>query len=290
MNRRFSSTVVGLFLFGGLVPSSACAQNTGRINFTSIDQEIELGKQLAAQIEPQLTLIQDPAINQYIDRVGQSLVRNSDSKLPVTFKVVKSDRINAFTLPGGLVYLNIAVVLSAENEAELAAVIATQVGHVAARHATQTIARTKLLNIATIPSSSTGVPGGTASAANLGATTGLLRFARKNVNEADFLGLQYLYKAGYDPNAAVSFLQKLQTAQAAVTSSSQASPLQTGDSYVADGPAQSASIMFSTHPPTSDRIEKVRQAIAALPARDRYTVTSPEFDQIKMRLAEISRN
>jgi predicted Zn-dependent protease len=260
------------------------------VNFTSIDEEISLGRQLAAQLEPQLTLVSDAAVNEYINAIGQTIVRNSDAKIPVTFKIVRAEDINAFTLPGGIVYIQTGAILAAESESELAAVIAHQIGHVAARHGTEIAARAQLLNVGTIPIINGGPAVAVGQARGLGNGTTFLRFNRQAVAEADFLGVQYLYKSGYDPNSAVTFLQKLQTAESRKAKGGVQPPvlqLNPNQSYAGAG---SQNTMFNSHPPTSDRIDAIRQTIMQiLPARDRNVVTTPQFDQIKIRVAELAR-
>src|SRR5499427_3527067 len=244
--------------------------NKGSINFISLDKEIAMGRQLAAEIERQVKLIEDPTINEYVNRVGQNLVRNSDAKVPFTIKVVESDEINAFALPGGFFYVNSGLILAADDESELAGVMAHEIAHVAARHGTEQASKAELVQFASIPLIFMGGVGGFAlrQAAGFLIPMQFLQFSRKDEAEADYLGLQYLYKTGYDPGAAVSFFEKLQAKESAKPGT--------------------VSKMFSTHPPTGDRIAMSKKNIELiLPDKDQYVVTTSEFNQVKELLAQL---
>src|SRR6266496_1182326 len=244
--------------------------NKGSINFISLDKEIAMGRQLAAEIERQVKLMDDPTINEYVNRVGQNLVRNSDAKVPFTIKVVESDEINAFALPGGFFYVNTGLILAADDESELAGVMAHEIAHVAARHGTEQASKAELVNFASIPLIFLGGVGGFAlrQAAGFLIPMQFLQFSRKAEAEADYLGVQYLYKTGYDPGAAVSFFEKLQARESARPGS--------------------VSKMFSTHPPTGDRIEMTKKNIELiLPDKDQYVVTTSEFNKVKTLLAQL---
>jgi predicted Zn-dependent protease len=244
--------------------------NKGSLNFMSLEKEIQLGRQLAAEIERQVKLVEDPTVNEYVNRVGQNLVRNSDAKVPFTIKVVESDEINAFALPGGFFYVNSGLILAADDESELAGVMAHEIAHVTARHGTEQASKAQLLNFASIPLIFLGGVGGFAirQAAGFLIPMQFLQFSRGAESEADYLGLQYLYKTGYDPGAAVSFFEKLQAKETAKPGT--------------------ISKMFSTHPPTGERIEKSKKNIeAVLPDRDEYVVTTSEFQKIKTMLVQL---
>src|SRR5689334_12530363 len=244
--------------------------NKGSINFFSLEKEIAMGRQLAAEIERQVKLLNDPTINEYVNRVGQNIVRNSDAKVPFTIKVVESDEINAFALPGGFFYVNSGLILAADDESELAAVMAHEIAHVAARHGTKQASKAELINFASIPLIFMGGVGGFAlrQAAGFLIPMQFLQFSRSDEAEADYLGLQYLYKTGYDPGAAVSFFEKLQAKESARPGS--------------------VSKMFSTHPPTGDRIENTKKNIELiLPDKEQYVVTTSEFGKIKAQLAQL---
>lgn len=240
-----------------------------RIMTPNLEAEIALGRQLSREIEAQVTLMQDPTVNEYVNRVGQNLVKNSDSKIPFTIKVIDSDEINAMSLPGGFFYVNTGLILAADEEAELAAVMAHEIAHVTARHAAESQGRANLANLASLPLSI--FTGGMAGAIIQQASSilipmGFLKFDRDAEAEADFLGLQYLYKSGYDPGASVSFFEKLQARESA---------------------KKKMSSLFSTHPPTESRVSKTKENIENfLPAREQYLVTTSEFDQVKSRLAQ----
>ena len=242
------------------------------INLYSLEREIALGKQAAMEVEKSSKLITDPVVTEYVNRIGQNLVRNSDAKVPFTIKVIDSDQINAFALPGGFFYVNSGLVLRADEEAELAGVMGHEIAHVAARHGTRNATKGQIAQFATIPLILLG-PGGMAGyglyeGLNIAIPLGFLKFSRDNEREADYLGLQYMYKAGYDPNAFVSFFEKIE----------------------AEERRHPGSIpkVFSTHPPTPDRVQKAQQEIATiLPARDEYIVTTSEFDLVKSRLRRI---
>ncbi len=241
--------------------------NKGNINFTSLEKEQQLGRQLSAEVERQVKLLDDPVINEYVNRVGQNLVRNSDAKVPFTIKVVDSDEINAFALPGGYFYVNTGLIAAADDEAELAGVMAHEIAHVAARHATENMAKGTIASIGSIPLVILGGPAGAAArqASQVAIPLEFLKFSRKNEEEADYLGLQYMYKAGYDPSAFVSMFEKLQAKEKSKPGS--------------------ISKLFDTHPPTADRIEKTKKNIEEiLPDREQYAVTSSEFQTIKARL------
>src|SRR5215475_3581622 len=244
--------------------------NKGSINFYSLDKEIAMGRQLAAEVERQVKLVEDPTINEYVNRVGQNLVRNSDAKVPFTIKVVESDEINAFALPGGFFYVNSGLILAADDESELAGVMAHEIAHVAARHGTEQASKAELINFASIPLIFMGGVGGFAlrQAAGFLIPMQFLQFSRKDEAEADYLGLQYVYKTGYDPGAAVSFFEKLQAKESAKPGT--------------------VSKMFSTHPPTSDRIAMSKKNIELiLPDKEQYVVTTSEFNQVKSLLAQL---
>ena len=236
----------------------------------SLDSEIRMGKGYAQQVEASSKLIQDPVITEYVNRIGQNLVRNSDAQVPFTIKVVDSDEVNAFALPGGFFYVNSGLILAADEEAELAGVMAHEIAHVAARHATRQMTRAQWINIGTIPLIFVGGGIGYAiqSAAGLALPMTFLSFSRNFESEADYLGLQYMYKTGYDPNAFVQFFEKLQAREK-------------------KKPGTLAKA-FSTHPPTGDRITKAQEEISRiLPARPQYIVTTSEFDDVKARLASL---
>jgi predicted Zn-dependent protease len=234
----------------------------------SLDSEIRMGKSYAQQVEASAKLIRDPVITEYVNRIGQNLVRNSDAQVPFTIKVIDSDEVNAFALPGGFFYVNSGLILAADEEAELAGVMAHEIAHVAARHATRQMTRAQWANLGTIPLIFVGGGIGYAvrSVAGLALPMTFLSFSRGFESEADYLGLQYMYKAGYDPNDFVQFFEKLQAREK-------------------KKPGTLAKA-FSTHPPTPDRITKSQEEIARiLPARPQYIVTTSEFDQVKARLA-----
>jgi beta-barrel assembly-enhancing protease len=239
-------------------------------NWYSVEGEIRMGKQYAQQVESSSKVITDPIIAEYVNRVGQNLVRNSDSQVPFTIKVIDSDEINAFALPGGFFYVNSGLILAADDEAELAGVMAHEIAHVAARHATRQMTRSQWANIGTIPLIFMGGGLGYAirGAAGIGLPMTFLTFQRGFEAEADFLGLQYMYKTGYDPQAFISFFEKVQAQEK-------------------KKPGTLAKA-FATHPQTPDRITKSQEEIQKiLPARPQYLVTSSEFDEVKARLASL---
>ncbi|MGE5205317.1 MAG: M48 family metalloprotease [Chlamydiota bacterium] len=239
-------------------------------NWYSIEKEVAMGKQYAAMIESSVKMVSDPVVSEYVNRVGQNLVRNSDAKVPFTIKVIDSDEVNAFALPGGFFYVNSGLVLAADEEAELAGVMSHEIAHVAARHATRQMTRGNLVNLASIPLIFVGGGIGYAvrAAAGFGLPLTFLRFSRGFEQEADFLGVQYMYKAGYDPQAYITFFEKLQSKEKKKPGT--------------------LSKAFSTHPQTPDRIQQTQKEIARiLPARDQYIVSTSEFNDVKTRLAAI---
>lgn len=242
----------------------------GGMDWYSTESEIKMGKQYAQQIEQSMKLIQDPVVNEYVNRVGQNLVRNSDAKVPFTIKVVDADEINAMALPGGFFYVNSGLILAADDEAELAGVMAHEIAHVAARHATRGATRSQLANIMTIPLIFVGGGIGYAAreAAGIGLPLTFLSFSRGFEAEADYLGVQYMYKAGYDPNELVNFFEKIQAQEKKKPGS--------------------LAKAFATHPQTPDRIQKTQEEIATiLPSKDQYIETTSEFNDVKSRLASI---
>ena len=239
-------------------------------NWYSLDHEIRMGKQYAMQIEQSVKLVQDPVVNEYVNRIGQNLVRNSDAKVPFTIKVIDSDEINAFALPGGFFYVNTGLVLAADNESELAGVMAHEISHVCARHATRQMTRAQLANLASIPLIFVGGGIGYAigSAASLALPLTFLSFSRGFEAEADYLGVEYMYKTGYDPESFIAFFEKIQAKEKKKPGS--------------------LAKAFATHPQTPDRIAKSQEEINhILPPRPEYVVDTSEFQDVKARLAAI---
>jgi len=236
----------------------------------SLESEIRMGKQYAMQVEQSVKLVQDPVVNEYVNRIGQNLVRNSDAKVPFTIKVIDSDEVNAFALPGGFFYVNSGLILAADEEAELAGVMAHEIAHVCARHGMRQMTRANWAQIGTIPLIfiGGGIGYGVYEAAGLGLPLTFMKFQRNFEAEADYLGLQYMYKTGYDPQAFISFFEKIQAKEK-------------------KKPGTLAKA-FASHPQTPDRIEESQKEIATiLPARAQYVISTSEFDDVKSRLAVI---
>jgi beta-barrel assembly-enhancing protease len=245
-------------------------RHVGGLDWYSTETDIKIGKTYAQQIEQSMKFVTDPVVTEYVNRVGQNLVRNSDAKVPFTIKVVDSDEINAMALPGGFFYVNSGLILAADDEAELAGVMAHEIAHVALRHGTRGQTRADIANIMSLPLIFVG--GGIGYAARQAAGIGLpmtfLKFSRGFEAEADYFGVQYMYKAGYDPNEFVNFFEKVQAQEKKKPGS--------------------LAKAFSSHPQTPDRIQKTQEEIASiLPARDQYIETTSEFNDVKARLASI---
>jgi len=242
----------------------------GMGNWYSVDTEIKMGKMYASEIEKSTKFITDPTINEYVNRVGQNIVKNSDCKVPFTIKVIDSDEINAMALPGGFFYVNSGLILNADEEAELAGVMAHETAHVCAHHAVREQTRMNYAQLGTIPLIFIGgwTGYGIYEAASIGVPMTFLHFSREFEAQADYLGVQYMYRAGYDPQAFIAFFEKVQALE------------KRKPGMVAKA--------FSDHPQTSDRILHSQEEIARiLPPRDEYTVTTSEFDDVKARLARI---
>jgi predicted Zn-dependent protease len=243
-------------------------RKVGGFDIYSIEDEIKMGREYAQELDRNLKLIQDPVVNEYVNRIGQNLVRNSDTSIPFTFKVVDDDDINAMALPGGFLYVNSGLIFAADDEAELAGAMAHEVAHVAMRHATRTLTRANIAQLLAIPISimiplPVNVPG-------LVLPATFLKFSRDFEAEADYFGIQYMYKAGYDPNALVTFFEKVHALEKRKPGA--------------------VSRVFASHPLTPERIKKTQKEIATiLPARDHYVETTSEFSEVKARLA-VTRN
>ncbi|MGA9669611.1 MAG: M48 family metalloprotease [Terracidiphilus sp.] len=242
----------------------------GMGNWYSVDTEIKMGKMYASEIEKSTKFITDPTILEYVNRVGQNIVKNSDCKVPFTIKIIDSDEINAMALPGGFFYVNSGLILNADEEAELAGVMAHETAHVCAHHAVREQTRMNYAQLGTIPLIFIGgwTGYGIYEAASIGVPMTFLHFSREFEAQADYLGVQYMYRAGYDPQAFIAFFEKVQALE------------KRKPGMVAKA--------FSDHPQTPDRILHSQEEIARiLPPRDEYTVTTSEFDDIKARLARI---
>lgn len=241
-------------------------------NFRSLESEVALGRQLAANVDRQAKFVDDPMIIEYINRVGQNVVLNSDAKVPFTIKVLDSDDVNAFALPGGFFYVNKGLILAADNEAEIAGVMAHEIAHVAARHGTEQESKAQLANFAMIPLifMSGGLAAIAYNAAQIGVPLAFLKFSRGAENEADILGAQYMWAAGYDPAYFITFFEKLEKKEK-------------------DKPG-TLSKLFRTHPMTPDRIENVKQLVVRFPDRDEYIVNTSDFVKIKNRLLALTNS
>jgi beta-barrel assembly-enhancing protease len=240
------------------------------LNFYSLEQEMALGKQLSLEVQKEARILDDPIVSEYVNRLGQNLARNSDVNFPVTFKAIESEEINAFTLPGGYIFINTGLMRLTANEAELASAMAHEIAHSAARHATRQASRNHLFNIGSLPLALLGGIAGMAARQTAGVAIPMafLRYSREFENEADMLGLEYLWKAGYDPDASIDLFE-------AMASTERKQP-------------GSVSKLFRTHPITPDRIEKTQKNIEMLlPARSEYVVNTSEYETVRTRLGEL---
>jgi predicted Zn-dependent protease len=246
-------------------------RNTGKgLDFYSLDREGAMGKALSLEIERSVRLVSDPVVTEYVNRLGQMLVRNSDAQVPFTIKVIDNDEVNAFALPGGYFYVNTGLILAADNEAGLAGVMAHEIAHVAARHATKNQTKSDIFNLASLPLMFFGGPAVVAARQALGFAVpmSLLQFSRNAEREADILALQYGYAAGYDPQEYVKLFERLKAGEKK-------------KNFLAS--------MFSTHPMSDDRIKRAQKEIVEyLPDREHYVVDTSEFQEVRARVAELS--
>jgi len=249
--------------------------NRGLGNWYTLDSQVRMGQEFARQVEQTSHLITDPMVNEYVNRLGQNLSRNSDTKVPFTIKILDVEEPNAFALPGGFMFVNAGALLMADDESELAGVMAHEIGHVAACHAARGQTRGAIAQIAMIPVviMTGGIAGiGVNQAANYGIPALFSKFGRNFEAQADYLGVQYAYKAGYDPNGMTTFFEKI-------------------DAFYNKKRVGLSERLYGNHPQTPDRIAKTQQEIGAiLPPRDQYIVSSSDFEQAKKRLALIMKH
>jgi predicted Zn-dependent protease len=241
----------------------------------SQEKEIAMGKQYATEIDHSAKLITDPVVTEFVNRLAQNVARNSDLTIPLTVKVLDDPTLNAFALPGGFLYVNSGLILAADEEAQVAGVVAHEIAHVAARHWASQMTKATLLQYAMIPliftPMSYPVYLGAVNALNIGVPIAFLKFSRGAEAEADMLGLQYMYKAGYDPTAYVTFFSK-------IINEDRRRP-------------GSVPTIFANHPPTPERIIASEKEIKEiLPKRDQYLVSTSEFEDVKGRLQTILSN
>ena len=237
----------------------------------STEKEVKLGRELAAEVDRQAKFVDDPIITEYVNRVGQNIVLHSDAKIPFTIKVIDSDEVNAFALPGGFFYVNKGLILVADNEAEVAGVMAHEIGHVAARHAVENQTKASLLEYLAMGTSIFlgGIPGMIyQNTAGLGLLGIFMKFSRSAEEEADKLGVQYMYAAGYDPSAMATMFEKLEA-----------------KNKKKPGLISRA---FASHPAPPDRRAAALALAARFPEHEEYVISTSEFQRVKARLLRLS--
>src|SRR5215468_2184669 len=248
--------------------------NRGLGNWYSLDTQVKMGREFSQQVEMSQHLITDPVVNEYVNRIGQNLVRNSDSRLPFTIKILDIEEPNAFALPGGFMYVHAGTILLADDESELAGVMAHEIGHVAACHAARQATRGTFASLAMIPVMvmTGGLAGiGINQAANLAIPATFSKFGRGFEAQADYLGIQYAYKSGYDPVGMINFFEKLEALE------------KKKPGFFLK--------LYGDHPQTPDRIQKSQHEIGTiLPPRNQYIVDTSDFEQAKKRLALIMKH
>ena len=243
----------------------------GRRDVDSVAQELALGRQLAAEVEKQARVVSDPLVTEYINRLGQNLARNSDSGFPMTFRLLQSDEINAFALPGGYVFLSTGILKLSDNEAELASVVAHELAHAVARHATRQATRNDLINAGKLPLLLAGGLAGLAvrQTAGMFGNLAFYHFSREYETEADLLGLEYMWRAGYDPTAGVDMFERVESMERAKPGS--------------------VSQLFRTHPLTAARIGQTQKNIETLlPRRSEYVLNTSEYEFIRERVLNVA--
>ncbi len=245
-----------------LLWAGSCAASG--INFYSLKHEAALGRQMALEVERQAKLSDDAQVDEYVNRLAQNLAKQADVQFPVTVKIIQSDELNAFTLPGGHIFVNTGMLRVTASEAELASLLAHEIGHVAARHLTRQASRSELLRTGLAPlESMAGISG---VLGRMGLPLGILHFSREFESEADQLGVHYLFAAGYDPGAAVDLLERIEAAERRRSGT--------------------VSRLYETHPATVDRIHRVEKAIARLKTGDlALAVNTSQYEEIRKRLA-----
>src|SRR6266545_3311513 len=237
----------------------------------STEKEVRLGRELAAEVDRQAKFVDDPVITEYVNRVGQNIVLHSDAKIPFTIKVIDSDEVNAFALPGGFFYVNKGLILVADNEAEVAGVMAHEISHVTARHAMENEAKGRAMNIGMLAGILLGVPVVSSVLYNGGGILeglAFMKFSRGAEEEADRLGVQYLYAAGYDPSAMATMFEKLE-------SKNKKKP-------------GLISRAFASHPAPPERRTAALALAARFPEREEYVISTSEFQKVKARLLRLS--
>jgi len=240
--------------------------NKGNLSFYSLDREVALGRYLSSEVDRSSRIINDPIVSEYVNRIAQNIVLHSDAKVPFTVKVLDADEVNAFALPGGFLYVNRGLLEAAENEAEVAGVMSHEIAHVAARHGVEQASKGELIQYGSIPLIFMGGLGGfiIQQVAGLAVPLTFLKFSRGAEKEADRLGAQYMWASGYDPNALITFFEKLQAQERRKPGTLEK--------------------IFSTHPMTGDRIKEARDLIARFPDRGEYQISTSEFKEVKSRL------
>jgi len=259
--------VVAIIVLVALPVLGLAQKPSSGLNVYSVEKEIALGKRLSQEIRQQARIVEDPIIGEFVNRIGQNLARNSEVPFPITFTLLESDEIGAFTLPGGFIYVNTAIFTLSDNEAELASVIAHELGHAAARHATRQATRQQALSVASVPASIFGgLPG--MLAGQLAGPLAFNHYSRAYETEADLLGIQYLSQAGYDPEASVDMFERVQATERA-------------------RPGAVAQL-FRSHPMTSDRIAKTQKDIGTmLPNHAEYVINTSEYEDVRARLNDL---
>jgi predicted Zn-dependent protease len=245
----------------------------GSLDFYSPQRELEMGREMARQIEMLVRMDEDPGLNRYVQNLTDLIVRHSDAKLPIRARVIDSNEVNAFVLPGGFLYITTGMILKTHSEAELAAVIAHEVAHVAARDITRQMTKTQIWNWMSVPLLFVGGPVayGVQQSMMVGGPLTLMLFSRRAERAADFHGLQYLYKAGYDPVASIAFFERVKKLE--------------------KDPQSPIARAFSSHPLTKDRVKAAERHLRRdLPARDEYVVTTSRYQQEKAKLEQILRD
>jgi predicted Zn-dependent protease len=244
----------------------------GRLNFYSPERELEMGKQLDGQMLQQVQLLYDPMITDYLEEIAARIARNSDVEVPVVLRVVESSVPDSFSLPGGFVYITLGMIQTTRSEAELAAILSHEIAHIACRHATRQMTKQQVLGMLAIPLMFASGPVAFAigESFSLAYPFTLLKFSRNAEGEADVVGVAYMSATGYDPTAAISLFERV------------AGQEKTN--------LPGLRRLFSTHPISKDRLAAVSRAIAKLPPRDEYVVSTSRYEEVVGRLLRMGYN